>query len=40
MATEAREMIQELGSHAGPWAELALPQGAAFPPLHACWKAG
>ena len=33
-------MIQELGSHAGPWAELALPQGAAFPPLHPCWKAG
>ena len=32
---EAREMIVELGCHAGPW-----PLGAPFPPLQPCWKAG
>ena len=40
MATEVREMIQELGSHAGPWTVPALPLGEAFPPLHPCWNAG
>ena len=37
---EAREMILGLGCHVGPWAAQALPLGAAFPPLHPCWKAG
>ena len=33
-------MILGLGGHVGPWAAQALPLGAAFPPLHPCWKAG
>ena len=37
---EAREMILGLGCHVGPWAAQTLPLGAAFPPLHPCWKAG
>ena len=32
-------MILGLGCHVGPWAAQALPLGAAFPPLHSCWKA-
>ena len=32
-------MIPGLGGHVGPWAAQALPPGAAFPPLHSCWKA-
>ena len=37
---EARETLLGLGCHVGPWAAQALPLGAAFPPLHPCWKAG
>ena len=37
---EAGDMILGLGCHVGPWAAQALPLGAAFPPLHPCWKAG
>ena len=33
-------MIQGLSGHVGIWAAQALPLGAAFPPLHPCWKAG
>ena len=33
-------MILGLGGHVEPWAAQALPLGAAFPPLHSCWKAG
>ena len=33
-------MIIGLGGHVEPWATQALPLGAAFPPLHPCWKAG
>ena len=33
-------MILGLGGHVEPWATQALPLGAAFPPLHPCWKAG
>ena len=33
-------MILGLGGHVGIWAAQALPLGAAFPPLHPCWKAG
>ena len=33
-------MILGLGGHVGPSAAQALPLGAAFPPLHPCWKAG
>ena len=33
-------MILRLGGHVGIWAAQALPLGAAFPPLHPCWKAG
>ena len=33
-------MIIGLGGHVGPLAAQALPLGAAFPPLHPCWKAG
>ena len=33
-------MILGLGGHVEPWAAQALPLGAAFPPLHPCWKAG
>ena len=33
-------MIPGLGGHVEPWATQALPLGAAFPPLHPCWKAG
>ena len=33
-------MILGLGDHVGIWAAQALPLGAAFPPLHPCWKAG
>ena len=36
---EAGDMIPGLGGHVGPWAAQALPPGAAFPPLHSCWKA-
>ena len=32
-------MILGLGCHVEPWAAQALPLGAAFPPLHPCWKA-
>ena len=37
---EAGDMILGLGDHFGIWAAQALPLGAAFPPLHPCWKAG
>ena len=37
---EAGDMILGLGGHVEPWAAQALPLGAAFPPLHPCWKAG
>jgi hypothetical protein len=37
---EAGDMILGLGGHVGPSAAQALPLGAAFPPLHPCWKAG
>ena len=37
---EAGEMILGLSGHVGIWAAQALPLGAAFPPLHPCWKAG
>ena len=37
---EAEDMILGLGGHVEPWATQALPLGAAFPPLHPCWKAG
>ena len=33
-------MILGLGGHVEPWATQALPLGAAFPPLHPCWKSG
>ena len=33
-------MILGLGGLVGIWAAQALPLGAAFPPLHPCWKAG
>ena len=33
-------MILRLGGHVGIWAAQALSLGAAFPPLHPCWKAG
>ena len=33
-------MILGLGGHVEPWAAQTLPLGAAFPPLHPCWKAG
>ena len=33
-------MILGLGGHVGIWAAQALCPGAAFPPLHPCWKAG
>ena len=33
-------MILGLGGHVEIWAAQALPLGAAFPPLHPCWKAG
>ena len=33
-------MILGLGCPVGIWASQALPPGAAFPPLHPCWKAG
>ena len=33
-------MILGLGGHVGIWAAQALSLGAAFPPLHPCWKAG
>ena len=36
---EAGNMIIGLGGHVGPLAAQALPLGAAFPPLHPCWKA-
>ena len=36
---EAGDMILGLGGHVEPWAAQALPLGAAFPPLHPCWKA-
>ena len=32
-------MILGLGGHVEPWAAQALQLGAAFPPLHPCWKA-
>ena len=37
---EAGDMILGLGGHVEIWAAQALPLGAAFPPLHPCWKAG
>ena len=37
---EAGDMIIRLGGHVEPWAAQALPLGAAFLPLHPCWKAG
>ena len=37
---EAVDMILGVGDHVGIWAAQALPLGAAFPPLHPCWKAG
>ena len=37
---EAGDMILGLGGHVGIWAAQALCPGAAFPPLHPCWKAG
>ena len=40
MAQEAVDMILGVGDHVGIWAAQALPLGAAFPPLHPCWKAG
>ena len=33
-------MILGLGGHVGIWAAQALTLGAAFLPLHPCWKAG
>ena len=39
-APEAGDMIIRLGGHVEPWAAQALPLGAAFLPLHPCWKAG
>ena len=33
-------LILGLGGHVGIGAAQALPLGAAFPPLHPCWKAG
>ena len=33
-------MILGLDGPVGLWAAQALPLGAAFPPLHPCWKAG
>ena len=36
---EAGDMILGLGGHVGIWPAQALPMGAAFPPLHLCWKA-
>ena len=36
----AGDMILGLGGLVGIWAAQALPLGAAFPPLHPCWKAG
>ena len=33
-------MILGLGGYVEPWATQALSLGAAFPPLHPCWKAG
>ena len=36
---EAGDMIIGLGGHVGPLEAQALPLGAAFPPLHPCWKA-
>ena len=33
-------MILGLGGHVGIWATQALSLGAAFSPLHPCWKAG
>ena len=33
-------MILGLGGHVEPWVAQALQLGAAFPPLHPCWKAG
>ena len=33
-------MILGLGGHVEIWAAQALPLGAAFLPLHPCWKAG
>ena len=33
-------MVLGLGGHVGIGAAQALPLGAAFPPLHPCWKAG
>ena len=32
-------MILGLDGHVEPWTAQALPLGAAFPPLHPCWKA-
>ena len=40
MAQEAGDMILGLGGYVEPWATQALSLGAAFPPLHPCWKAG
>ena len=40
MAQEAGNMILGLGGYVEPWATQALSLGAAFPPLHPCWKAG
>ena len=37
---EAGDMILGLGGHVGIWATQALSLGAAFSPLHPCWKAG
>ena len=37
---KAGDMILGLGGHVGIGAAQALPLGAAFPPLHPCWKAG
>ena len=36
----AGDMILGLGCHVEPWTTQALALGAAFPPLHPCWKAG
>ena len=37
---QAGDMILGLGCLVGIWAAQSLPLGAAFPPLHPCWKAG
>ena len=37
---EAGDMKLGRGGHVEHWGEQASPLGAAFPPLHSCWKVG